>query len=520
MKITILVDKYGSAIDRLAQEIERIATHHEIKRLAVHPKKNDIDTIYELSNLLKWSDIIDVHYWKSGEVAQNNFPDLFNSKRKILFHMNPYDAVNDVNKKYDLIAVGNSEIHSKIPYSHLVPYGIDLNLFKFNQTYIEDKIINMTVSRIEGKKGILEVAKACKELGYKLRLVGRVSSVTYVQEILDTGVVEFFENVENTDLPGHYYASMIHVCNSEDNFESGTLPILEAMACGIPVLTRNIGHVPDLYNGKNMVVRGGSKANINDIATNLKELVENRGWRLKLREYGWESVKNRNSERMVRNILLLYNQIYLPKEKLVSIIIPTKDKPEAFSESLIAALTQDYKKYEVIVADSGERPVKQIVEKAREHVTVPIKYLHFNNNGRYTLAEARNRAIVESEGEILVFCDDRIAMDKEAVSEFVKYSTERVWLWGMKDDTSKGFVENFSSCLRRDIVKHGMFNERMIHYGGMTQDIRTRFEEELGFSFSFIDTARAKGIKRAISKMAKRDQIIKAKLLLYKLYGR
>ncbi|MBU1759384.1 MAG: glycosyltransferase, partial [Bacteroidetes bacterium] len=56
--------------------------------------------------------------------------------------------------------------------------------------------------------------------------------------------------------------------NSLFDFESGTLPILEAMACGVPVLTRNIGHVPDLFDGKNMVIREGEQNDVEDLKKN------------------------------------------------------------------------------------------------------------------------------------------------------------------------------------------------------------------------------------------------------------
>ncbi len=521
MKVLIVVDKSGTAIDRLAQLVQTNAPHLDIRILPVHPKRNDADTLYEASQLLQWCDLIDIHYWKSGEVLRQSFPQYF-SKPKILFHFNPYDVDKlDWPKFYDKIIVGNKEIHEKIPYAHLVPYALDLSFFTFrpDDQYVETKVINMSVNRIESKKGVLEVAQVCKKLGYELHLVGRVSDGQYMQTVLDTGVVKFWENATDEELKNVYNNSIIHVCNSTDNFESGTLPILENMACGTPVLTRNVGHVPDLYNGGNMVVRTGLKEDLEDLETQLKDMVENRVWRLQIREKAWETVKNRDARIMTRRITKLYYSIYRPEKPLASIIIPTKDNPEAFIQSLVDALAQDYIKFEVIVADSGNTPIKKIVDEARKQTDVPIKYLYFPNKGNYTLAEARNRAIIESEGETLVFCDDRIGMEKDAVTEMSKFLTAKSWVWGVKDGVAKGFVENFSAVQRNEIVKHGLFNERMQWYGGMTQDIRTRFERELGFDFVIADTAKAKGIKRAKSKRGRLENILEAKVLLFKLYG-
>lgn len=527
MKVLIVVDKSGTAIDRLAQLVQKNSPHLDIRVLPVHPKRNDADTIYEASQLLDWCDIIDIHYWKSGEVLRSTFPTPFKEKPSILFHFNPYDVDKgnwpDV---YTKVVVGNQSIHNDLPYAHLVPYGLDLDFFKFKVKEvlpesgpINDRIVNMSVNRIESKKGVLEVAQACKELGYKLHLVGRVSDGEYMQTVLNTGAVKFWENATDEEMREVFYNSQIHVCNSTDGFESGTLPILENMACGTAVLTRNVGHVPDLYNGKNMVVRNGIKEDIEDLKENLKNMMENYQWRSKIIENAWNTVRTRDSRIMTRKITKLYNQIYMPEKKMVSIIIPTKDNPECFTASLVSALSQDYKKFEIVVSDSGNNMVKPIVEEARRRTGVPIKYIHFDHRGGYTLAEARNRAVIESEGEILVFCDDRIGMEKDAVTQLTGFVTARCWVWGVKDKSIKAFVENFSAVNRDELVKHGMFNERINLYGGTTQDIRTRFEKELGFDFVLAESANAVGIKKTKSSKTRMESIREAKVLLYKLYG-
>lgn len=522
MRIFIAIDKFGSAIDRLAQAVKKHTLHHEIEILAVHPKRAEPKTIYEAGKLMEWADIIDVHYWKSGEVIRTANQKVFESKPRILFHFNPYDAdKQEINEKYDIVVVGNSSIQNRVPSAHLVPYGVDLDFFKFNEDYTEEKIVNMAVARIEGKKGVREVARACVELGYKFKLVGRVSKAGYMKEVMEAGgqSIEFFEDVTDEKLREVYYKSAIHVCNSVSGYESGTLPVLENMSCGIPVLTRNIGHIGDIFDGKNMVVRAGEQNDMEDLKRNLKEMMENRDWRLKLREKAWDTIRNWDIRRMARRVGSLYNRLYKPDEALMSVIMPTKDNPEAFIDSFIGALGQDYPKYEVVVADSGDVPVRGLVEEARKKVRVPIKYIHFPHKGNYTLAEARNRAVIEAEGEYLVFCDDRIKMEPDAVSVFADARKTKTWLWGMKDGVGKSFVENFSCVNRKDFIDGGMFAERIQWYGGMTQEIRNRFERGRGFRFAFIGRAKANQTRRAKSKKFKRGSIIEAKWTLFKIYS-
>ena len=109
-------------------------------------------------------------------------------------------------------------------------------------------------------------------------------------------------------------------------------------------------------------------------------------------------------------------------------------------------------------------------------------------------------------------------MAPDAVTEFAKHSAKHTWLWGAKDGVVKGFVENFASVRRQDLINGGMFNERMQWYGGMTQEIRSRFDQGRGFEFILTETAKAKGIGRSGSKKSRREDIIKAKLIVNKLY--
>ena len=515
MKILIVVDKIQSAIDRLAQEIVRYYPQYKIQVLPIHPKKNTGDDLFTLENSLKWCDVIDIHYWRSGEIVRHNFPSEFEKKPKILFHFNPYDLDKEKwNNIYNLIVVGNKSMYNELPYAHYVSYGINLNFFRYNLDYTEDKkIVNMVAGRIESNKKILEVAKVCKEIGAELHLVGRVSSGPYMQQILDTNAVKFTENATEDELYKSYLKATVHVCNSIDNFESGTLPIMEAMATGVPVLTRGTGHVTDLYNGKNMVVRKGAPDDLKDLKQNLSGMLANRDWRIKLREAGWDTIKNYSSEIMSRRIFKLYNKIYEPDKPSVSVIIPTKDNPEAFLGALVGAVTNEYKKYEVIVVDSGVTSVERIVKATQDRTEIPIKYIYFKKDG-YTLAEARNRGVIEANGEILVFCDDRLKMGKQTINYFALSAVNGSWLWGVKDDSPKGFVENLSCVMRQDLIKGGMFNERITGYGGMTQDIKSRFDH---LDFVLINEATATST-RGKGKSTRRDSIRKSKLTLQKLY--
>ena len=220
MNVLIIVDKYGSAIWRLAELTRRHLDHLDIKVFPVHPKRNDLETISEAQQLLKWADLIDIHYWKSGDLLWSMFPIEMEEKPKILCHFNPYDCrKQNWLKRYNAVTVGNREMNMMLPYAFKIPYGIDLEFFTSSQRQAGDrKIVNMVAARIEGKKGILPVAQACQELGYTLEVVGMPSNPEYIADIQKLSCVNYLGNVSDEDLRSAYHRASLHICNSVDDF--------------------------------------------------------------------------------------------------------------------------------------------------------------------------------------------------------------------------------------------------------------------------------------------------------------
>ena len=200
-------------------------------------------------------------------------------------------------------------------------HTIDIEKFPFSREYNDSKTVLMVAARIESKKGILPVAQVCKKLGYKFVLVGSISDRDYFEKIKEVGV-DFRENISDEELLKAYQEAAIHVCNSVDGFESGTLPQLEAMSVGVPVLTRNIGQVPELINGKNMVVRKGQPEDLEDLERELKGLMENRVKREQMRDDAWQSAKTKDDVRRAREYEKLWWSV-LSDRPVVSVIIPT-----------------------------------------------------------------------------------------------------------------------------------------------------------------------------------------------------
>lgn len=349
MRILIVSITPNSAVDRLALQVQKYNEHLFIDVMPFHPKRYSQDDLKIFEEKARDADLIDFEYWKNALVLLEKFPWL-KDKLKILTHHNPYDLHQNDWRQFNAVIVKNKTQMKELPNTSLIPHSVDLNFFKFNQDY-KDKTVGMVAFRIEGKKGIREVAQVCKELGYRFLLVGRVSRPEYIKEIKEIGV-EFRENQTDEQVRDAYKEMSVLVCNSVDEFESGTLPILEAMASGVPVLTRNIGLVPDIYNERNLVVRNGQQEDVGDLKWELKTLMENKERRLDLREAGWQTIKNMSAEKSARQYAWIYNKVMF-NEPLVSVIIPTYNKKEQVIEILKSLSNQNYENIEAVVCVPG-----------------------------------------------------------------------------------------------------------------------------------------------------------------------
>jgi glycosyltransferase involved in cell wall biosynthesis/GT2 family glycosyltransferase len=523
-RILIITITPNSAVDRLAEMVKKHNEHLDIDIFPFHPKRYSESDLKIIEEKLKWADLIDFEYWKAYPVLVEKFPWIA-SKKKILTHHNPYDLDKLDPTLFNSVVVKNKTQQNELLESVYIPHAVDLDFFQFNKELTDKPVVGMVAFRIESKKGIKSVAQACKNLGYKFLLVGHVSRPEYFQEILDTGVdLDFREDVSDEDLRKAYYEMGVLVVNSVDGFESGTMPLIEAMACGVPIITRNIGLVPDIYNEKNMIVRHGLPEGVTELEYLINNVFDDKEKTKEMRMNGWDTVKNLSDKRMAVMYANLYNQVLYDGMPLVSVIIPTYNRSAQVVEIINALNESEYPNIEIVVCDDdSDDGTENTVKGIREISKFSIKYVNTNREYGYNLAMARNFGIIESEGEFIVFLDSRFKPDKFAVTEFVKKlvtmnqfaGKKKVWAFGDKGANKKSFVENFSAIRRHHIVQGGMFNERITMYGGMSQELRERFTKQ-GFEFVLTPEAKAEEIKCASKKIDRLNEIKDMKFLLWK----
>lgn len=530
LKVLCVVDKEKTALDRLAQGVAKYHNNIDYKVLAVHPKRPDHEQLRAFSEAAMDADIIDWQYFRTAEKLREMF--WLSSKKQILTHNNPYSVEESDWNSYDMNVGNNQYIYKRLgdittKPTEYIPITVDTDFWQFNSDWKpvdesknhDNGTVIMVANRIEGKKGILPVAIAAANAGMKFILVGAISDVEYYTAIMATGAVEFHEQVTDEELRDLYYRSTIHVCNSVDNFESGTMPILEAMLCGVPVLTREVGHVPELYNGENMRLLKYNPEESESIQIELEQMMYDKKALEDMRQKAWNTAKVRSFERRAYMYQKLYRQVLHEYEVPVSIVVPIYNNPDVIRKNLNAIAAQTYKNIEVVIADddgSTDLTNLQVVQDFAQYVNFPVRYLSTADAvDSYGLARARNEAVIEATGDIIVFADQRMIMEPEAVAEFVAKIKPKHWLYGNKGG-KKEFVENFSAVYRDEVIVAGLFNERINLYGGQSQEIRSRIRKQ-GFQVEYVDKAKATPSGKSSNKNRKKAEIIKMKNRLFKM---
>ena len=519
MKILQVIDSPWS-IGQLAEGIRKYNPHIDWK-LAVVPPRDIDEHIDEIREKAKDVDIIDFQYWNVAWQLLEKIPEL-KKKKLMLTHHNQKNLLSKDWSEFDLLlcktnysfGVLNKEYPGKVKkIENMIPF----DYFEWIQDYPPKEPAVGYCGRVVPWKGLKEMAQACYELGYPLYLMGRQDKIHYWNEIPDKykSIMRFdFMECADEDRMDFYKTITIYVGNSRDGREAGTLPFLESMACGVPVVTTPSGMAADIVEDERDVLLVNFE-DYPDLKAKIKRAMEDEPLRMKLRKNAWQVIKNYTYERMAKDYERIYDRVLHPSEPLVSVIIPaTYNRIDNVKEIIVALENSIYPNIEAVIVwdEVGEQTGKLSSE------SLTIKQVRTEKEG-YNLAMARNLGVIEAIGEIIVFCDSRLKPDPIAVSEFVKAITEtkdKKWFFGNKGSGKKSFIENFSAIRREYIIKGGMFNERIDRYGGMSQELRSRFQWQ-GFELVYLPDVMAEEIRSSKLTPERRKDIIEMKNLLYKL---
>lgn len=176
------------------------------------------------------------------------------------------------------------------------------------------------VGDVNYNKNILGLVKACKLVKTPLVIVGKQAvekkidrshpenrDLVWLQDYCKSSII-LTGFVPNKDLVALYNLATVYCQPSF--YEGFGLPVLEAMACGTPVVTSKKASLPEITRKAAVLV---DPYDINDIANGLTVAIEDEDLREDLIEKGLKQVKNFSWEKVANETYKVYQKVVAKK---------------------------------------------------------------------------------------------------------------------------------------------------------------------------------------------------------------
>ena len=185
----------------------------------------------------------------------------------------------------------------------LVRLGVDINKFKRSTINFKQKndLTILFVGRLAEEKGVTDLYETYKRLkmqrskiksktqNLKLRIIGQGGLENNLRTgIADDGLSDdvSLEKKDYFKMPRVYREADVLVLPAKTTKtweEQYGMVLIEAMACGLPIVAYNSGAIGEVIGGAGILVKEGSGR---DLASAIKRLIENRAEREKLGKMG------------------------------------------------------------------------------------------------------------------------------------------------------------------------------------------------------------------------------------------
>ncbi len=127
----------------------------------------------------------------------------------------------------------------------------------------------------------------------------------------------------------------------------------------------------------------------------------------------------------------------------ISIVIPTRDRPDELAELLISISRQDMKLFEIIIIDdSPSGSAKQLISNFTstfKSLNCDLKYINGTSDG---LPAARNLGVSFSRGDAILFLDDDTLLQPNVVSSIIDFFTKHPDALGVQPEIISSTAKN------------------------------------------------------------------------------
>jgi glycosyltransferase involved in cell wall biosynthesis len=208
------------------------------------------------------------------------------------------------------VAISDADRHPSLDYVATIHHGIDIGAFRFNQS---PNAYVAFFGRIHPDKGVVAAIEAARAAGVPLRIAGIIQDEVYFQKEvaprLDGDRVRFVGPVraENRSAFLGGARALLHLVNFDEPFG---LSVVEAMACGTPVIAFDRGSMPEL------LIEGITGTLVPDVASAAEALRHvHRFDRATVRAH---AVQRFSSDRMVDSYVAAYRHAITETRQRVS----------------------------------------------------------------------------------------------------------------------------------------------------------------------------------------------------------
>lgn len=210
----------------------------------------------------------------------------------------------------------------------VIPFGVDTDFFRSLDVYKDEKIFQiLSVGYLIERKGFEYLIRAMPHVlteheNARLKIVGsgplesKLKALIYELDLGDQ--VEIIKNVSDEKLLMMYNSADLFVLpsivDSQGNTEGLGVVLLEAMACGVPVIGSDVGGISDIIKNMETGVLIPEK-NSYVISQVISNLIINRDLREKISDNGLNSVRKKFSwGKITEYYISIYSKMFFKRE--------------------------------------------------------------------------------------------------------------------------------------------------------------------------------------------------------------
>lgn len=327
----------------------------------------------------------------------------------------------------------------------VLPTGIRLKDFRRKRSSGKRTIIY--VGRLGKEKSIDVVLRALRKIlkkSYcKLIIVGdgpdRKRLEGLVKKLDIEGNVEFKNYIKHSDLIKSGLYNMSDVFVSASTTETQGLTVLEAFACGCPVIVANaLGFRDFVKNGENgFLFKPG---NAKELSEKIYRVITNKRLRKRLSENAKKTARLYDVKNSVKSLFNIYTRLIEQRNNpKVSIIIPALNEEKYIEKTLKHIKKQTYRNIEIIVVDNASTDKTKSIAK---------KYAKVISVKKRGISKARNAGARIATGSVLLFVDADTLLKKDFVERVVERFKKSKNVVGIC-----GYIETRGSFLQRLVYK-------------------------------------------------------------------